>query len=50
VLYILVASAVMLDLLVVKPRFTWPGLAIVAAGVPVYAVWSGRRRRTGAVT
>jgi len=39
--YILVAAAVMLDLLVVKPRFTWPGLVIVLAGAPVYAL---RRR------
>lgn len=44
-LYVLVASAVMLDLLVVKPRFTWPGLLIVAAGVPVYALWRRRRAR-----
>jgi hypothetical protein len=29
----------MLDLLIVKPRFTWPGLLIVASGVPVYALW-----------
>jgi basic amino acid/polyamine antiporter, APA family len=34
--YIIAAAAVMLDLLLVKPRFTWPGLLIVAAGVPVY--------------
>jgi APA family basic amino acid/polyamine antiporter len=39
--YVVVASVVMLDLLIVKPRFTWPGLAIVAAGVPVYVL---RRR------
>ncbi len=45
VLYGLVASAVMLDLLVVKPRFTWPGLVIVAAGVPVYALWTRWRER-----
>jgi APA family basic amino acid/polyamine antiporter len=36
--YVLVASAVMLDLLIVKPRFTWPGLLIVLSGAPVYAV------------
>jgi len=40
--YIVVAAAIMLDLLIVKPRFTWPGLLIVASGVPVYAFW--RRR------
>ena len=37
--YIVVAGAIMLDLLIVKPRFTWPGLAIVASGVPVYFFW-----------
>jgi len=42
--YVVVAGAVMLDLLIVKPRFTWPGLAIVVAGVPVYAL---RRRALG---
>ncbi|HUY28205.1 MAG TPA: amino acid permease [Candidatus Binataceae bacterium] len=35
--YIAAAAALMLDLLVVKPRFTWPGLAIAAAGAIVYA-------------
>jgi APA family basic amino acid/polyamine antiporter len=43
VAYIVVAAAVMIDLLIVKPRFTWPGLLIVASGVPVYAWWSRRR-------
>jgi APA family basic amino acid/polyamine antiporter len=38
VAYVLVAGTVMLDLLIVKPRFTWPGLLIVVAGVPVYAL------------
>jgi APA family basic amino acid/polyamine antiporter len=46
-IYVVVAAAVMLDLLVVKPRFTWPGLVIVASGVPVYALW--RRRQTAIV-
>ncbi len=41
--YVLVAAAVMLDLLIVRPRFTWPGLLIVASGVPVYALWQRRR-------
>jgi APA family basic amino acid/polyamine antiporter len=37
----------MLDLLIVKPKFTWPGLIIVLAGIPVYFLWrlvSGLRR------
>ena len=38
-LYIVMCLAVMLDLLIVKPLYTWPGLLIVAAGVPVYFVW-----------
>jgi APA family basic amino acid/polyamine antiporter len=35
-LYLLGASAVMIALLIHKPAFTWPGLAIVGMGVPVY--------------
>jgi basic amino acid/polyamine antiporter, APA family len=42
-LYILMASLVMLDLLWVKPRFTWPGLIIVLTGVPVYFFWNAKR-------
>ncbi len=46
VAYVAAAGAVMLDLLVVKPRFTWPGLLIVLSGAPVYAWWTrGRARR-----
>ncbi len=36
--YIVAAAALMLDLLVVKPRLTWSGVAIVAAGALVYAL------------
>ncbi len=35
-LYILLASAICLILLIYKPSFTWPGLIIVALGIPVY--------------
>ncbi|MBI3767031.1 MAG: amino acid permease [Deltaproteobacteria bacterium] len=47
--YVIAAAAVMLDLLVVKPRFTWPGLLIVLSGAPVYAWWTRTRdaRRAG---
>ena len=41
--YIVAAGAVMLDLLIVKPRFTWPGLLIVLSGAPVYAWWTRTR-------
>ncbi len=44
-IYILMASLVMLDLLWVKPRFTWPGLVIVLIGVPVFFFWNARRRK-----
>ena len=41
-LYVLLCGLIMLDLLVVKPLFTWPGLLIVLSGIPVYFLW--RRR------
>jgi APA family basic amino acid/polyamine antiporter len=37
--YVLLCAAIMVDLLIVKPKFTWPGLIIVLTGVPVYLVW-----------
>ena len=40
--YVAAAAAVCVDLLIVKPEFTWPGFVLVALGVPVYLVW--RRR------
>lgn len=41
-LYLITASAVMIDLLFVKPAYTWPGLLIVLTGVPVYLFWQSR--------
>jgi len=41
-LYIIFATGIMLDLLILKPRYTWPGLLLVASGVPVYYWWRGR--------
>jgi APA family basic amino acid/polyamine antiporter len=40
-----------IDLLVMKPQYTWPGLVIVALGVPVYYIWRaiGGRRDADAV-
>jgi APA family basic amino acid/polyamine antiporter len=32
-------GAVMVNLLIQKPLYTWPGLVIVALGIPVYFVW-----------
>ena len=36
VLYLIGAVAIMVALLIYKPAFTWPGLVIVAMGVPIY--------------
>lgn len=45
-LYVVLCAAVMVDLLLVKPKMTWPGLIIVLAGIPVYFLWRavGTRR------
>jgi APA family basic amino acid/polyamine antiporter len=38
-LYVFLCAVIMLDLLVVKPKYTWPGLIIVLSGIPVYFLW-----------
>ncbi len=38
-LYMVLCLLLMVDLLIVRPEFTWPGLIIVLTGIPVYAVW-----------
>jgi len=40
--YIALAALIMVNLLISKPRYSWPGLLIVASGVPVFYWW--RRR------
>ncbi|MBZ5661300.1 MAG: amino acid permease [Acidobacteriia bacterium] len=42
VLYILMASLIMLILILYQTQDTWPGLVIVLIGVPVYWLWSRR--------
>ena len=42
--YVILCSLVMLDLLIVKPLFTWPGLCIVLTGIPVYLFWHSRHQ------
>jgi APA family basic amino acid/polyamine antiporter len=37
--YVVVTGALCVDLLIEKPQYSWPGLGIVALGVPVYAAW-----------
>jgi basic amino acid/polyamine antiporter, APA family len=36
-------AGLLIILLVYRPLYTWPGLLIVAMGIPVYALW----RRAG---
>jgi len=37
--YVFLCAVIMIDLLIVKPRYTWPGLIIVLTGIPVYFIW-----------
>jgi basic amino acid/polyamine antiporter, APA family len=39
VLYIIGAAVITIVLFVYQPAQTWPGLAIVAIGIPVYFIW-----------
>jgi basic amino acid/polyamine antiporter, APA family len=38
-LYLVAVGALMIILLIEKPLYTWPGLIIVATGIPVYLMW-----------
>ena len=38
-LYLIAVGALMIILLIEKPLYTWPGLIIVATGIPVYLMW-----------
>jgi APA family basic amino acid/polyamine antiporter len=38
-LYIVLAGAIEILLLLYKPNYTWPGLILVLLGVPVYFLW-----------
>lgn len=42
-LYIILAVTICIVLLVAKPNYTWPGLMIVALGLPVYYFWKRRK-------
>ena len=39
-LYILMATAIIVILLIFKPAFTWRGLVIVLIGIPIYYIWN----------
>jgi len=45
-LYIVMAGWICIVLLRYKPQYTWPGLALVLLGIPVYLFWSRQARRT----
>lgn len=42
--YILLCALIMIDLLIVKPVYTWPGLILVLTGIPVYFIWKALAR------
>lgn len=44
VIYIAACLLIIIILLVYKPLFTWPGLAIVLSGVPVFYMWRRRQK------
>jgi APA family basic amino acid/polyamine antiporter len=45
-LYIVLALLICIFLLIYKPTYTWPGLIIVAFGVPVYYLIHAKRKTT----
>ena len=46
--YLVIASLICVDLLFVRPNFTWPGLIIVVLGIPVYYLWHRARKNLDA--
>lgn len=44
-LYILTTVSIMIILLIYKPNYTFPGLAIVLLGIPVYYIWKRTNRQ-----
>jgi APA family basic amino acid/polyamine antiporter len=42
-LYMTLCALVMVNLLIVKPVYTWPGLILVLTGIPVFWIWRGLR-------
>jgi basic amino acid/polyamine antiporter, APA family len=45
-LYMAAVTALMIVLLVYRPLYTWPGLLIVASGIPVYLIWRRASQQT----
>lgn len=48
-LYIIGATVILFVLLAYQPKTTWPGLAIVATGLPVYFLWRAQARKRGVI-
>ena len=48
-IYVVLCTLIMLDLLVVEPTYTWPGLIIVLTGVPAYFLWRRLGRRAQSI-
>jgi len=47
-LYVLLATAILVVLLLYKTETSWPGLMIVLTGVPVYWIWRSSNHKTTA--
>jgi basic amino acid/polyamine antiporter, APA family len=45
-IYIFLAAAISIDLLMFKPQYTWPGLGIVMLGIPVFFIWKRYNSRS----
>jgi APA family basic amino acid/polyamine antiporter len=46
ILYILMGLAFCILLIIYKPKFTWPGLLITLAGIPIYYLAVSRKKVT----
>lgn len=46
IVYIVMGTSFCLLLIIYKPDFTWPGLIITLAGIPVY-YWTRRKGKIG---
>jgi APA family basic amino acid/polyamine antiporter len=46
-IYILTTFVIMIILLIYKPNYTFPGLAIVLLGIPVFYLWRHQSRKNG---
>lgn len=45
VIYIALATLIMVILLIYRPEYTWPGLIIVLTGIPVYFLWRKKEKQ-----